>query len=40
MSFINPYATFNDYQNTLMHISEPRVDPTIINHANKVYELM
>ena len=22
-----------------MHISEPRVDPTLINHTNKVYKL-
>ena len=39
MLFINPYATLHDYLNTLVHISEPIVNSTLISYANKVYEL-
>ena len=39
MSFTNPSAILCNYQNTLMHISEFKVDPTLIKHVNNVNEL-
>ena len=33
------YATLHNYQKALIHKSEPRVNPTLINHVNMVYEL-
>ena len=38
MSFTNLCATLRNYQNVLIHISESRVDSTIINYDNKIYE--
>ena len=32
-------AILCNYQNALMYISEPKVNQTPMNHANKVYEL-
>ena len=37
--FTYPCATLHNYQNTLMHKSEPKANPTLITHSNKVYEL-
>ena len=37
--FTYPHVTLHNYQNTLMHKSEPKANPTLITHANKVYEL-
>ena len=28
----------HNYQNAIMHKSEPRVNPTLITHANELYE--
>ena len=39
MSFTNLCVTFNKYRNTFMHVSELKVNLTLINYANKVYEL-
>ena len=39
MLYTNHYATLLKYQNALMHISEPTINPTLINHVDKVYEL-
>ena len=36
--FTYPYSTLSNYQNTFMHKSELRVNPTFITCANKVYE--
>ena len=33
------YATLYNYQNTLMHKSEPKANLTLIIHVNQVYEL-
>ena len=37
--FTYPYETLHNYQNTLIRKSEPKANPTLITHANKVYEL-
>ena len=39
MSFTYSYVTLHSYQNTLKYISEPRINPIIINIVIKVYEL-
>lgn len=39
MSFTNPCATLHNYKNSLLQVSELRADPTLINYANKVYDL-
>ena len=37
--FTIPHVTLHNYLNALMHESEPKVDPTLINHVIMVYEL-
>ena len=37
--FTNSCASLPIYQHSLMHISEPRTNLTLINHSIKVYEL-
>ena len=39
MPLAYPYATLRDYQNALMHKSELKTHPTLINRATKEYEL-
>ena len=37
--FTSPYATLSNYQKTLIHKSEQKVNPTLINDAIIVYKL-
>ena len=37
--FSIPYATLDNYKNTLMHKSEPRANHNLINRVIMVYEL-
>ena len=39
MPLTYPYATLRNYQNALMHKSERKTHPTLINRAIKEYEL-
>ena len=39
MPLTYPCAIFHIYQNVLMHKSELKTHPTLINHAIKEYEL-
>ena len=40
MLLTHPYATLDNYQNTLIHKSELKTHPTLINYAIKEYELI
>ena len=36
---VHTYVTLHNYQNAFMYKSKPKVNPTLIICANKVYEL-
>ena len=39
MLFTYPYAALHNYQNDSMHKNKLRVNPILIDHVIKVYEL-